>query len=120
MTMLVRITLLSAVIAGALVGAPGAAASPETDFCRSMAGVGFTGDCATLTALARDVCMQYDRGVALTAVVQKLDLTTKNQNLSNYIIAVLSSTSAQSATPQPEVGRAGLEPATNGFGFERS
>ena len=87
MTMLARITLLSAVMAGALVGAPGAAASPESDFCRSMAGVGFTGDCATLTALAREVCVQYDRGVALTAVAQKLDLTTKNPNLSNYIIA---------------------------------
>src|SRR3954466_14415488 len=80
MAMIARITLLSAAIVGALLGAPCAAATPETDFCRSMAGVGFTGDCATLTALARDVCMQYDRGVALTAVVQKLDLTTKNQS----------------------------------------
>jgi Protein of unknown function (DUF732) len=87
MTMLARITLLSAVMAGALVGAPGAAASPESDFCRSMAGVGFTGDCATLTALARDVCAQHDHGVDLTTIVQKLDLTTKNQNLSNYIVA---------------------------------
>src|SRR4051812_21458714 len=87
MTMLVRITLLSAVIAGALVGAPGAAATPESDFCRSMAGVGFTGDCATITALARDVCTQYNRGIDLTTVVQKLDLATKNENLSNYIVA---------------------------------
>src|SRR5215217_13217 len=87
MTMLARITLLSAAIVGALVGAPGAAASPESDFCRSMAGVGFTGDCATLTALAQDVCAQYNRGVDLGTVTQKLDLATKNENLSNYIIA---------------------------------
>jgi hypothetical protein len=87
MTMLARITLLSAAIVGALLGAPGAAASPESDFCRSMAGAGFTGDCATITALARDVCTQYNRGIDLTTVVQKLDLATKNENLSNYIIA---------------------------------
>jgi hypothetical protein len=87
MTRVARVTLLSAAIVAALVGAPGAAASPESDFCRSMAGVGFTGDCATLTALARDVCAQYNSGVDLTTVVQKLDLATKNENLSNYIIA---------------------------------
>ena len=87
MTILARTMLLSAAIVAALVGAPGAAASPESDFCRSMAGVGFTGDCATLTALARDVCVQYNRGVDLTTVVQKLDLATKNENLSNYIVA---------------------------------
>ena len=87
MTMLARITLLSAALVGALLGAPGAAASPDSDFCRSMAGVGFTGDCAPLTALARDVCAQYNRGVDLTTVAQKLDVATKNENLSNYIIA---------------------------------
>jgi hypothetical protein len=87
MAMLARITLLSAAIVAGLLGAPGAAASPESDFCRSMTGVGFTGDCATITALARDVCTQYNRGVDLTTVVQKLDLATKNENLSNYIIA---------------------------------
>jgi hypothetical protein len=87
MAMLARITLLSAAIVGALLGAPGAAASPESDFCRSMAGVGFTGDCATITALARDVCTQSNRGIGLTTVAQKLDLATKNENLSNYIIA---------------------------------
>lgn len=87
MTKLARITLLTAAIIGALIGAPGAAASPEGDFCRSMAGVGFTGDCATITALAQDVCAQYNRGVDVATVAQKLDLTTKNQNLSNYIIA---------------------------------
>ncbi|HYZ69108.1 MAG TPA: DUF732 domain-containing protein [Mycobacterium sp.] len=87
MTMPAKITLLLAVLGGAFIGAPGAAATPESDFCRSMAGVGFTSDCATLTALARDVCAQYNRGVDLTTVVQKLDLTTKNENLSNYIVA---------------------------------
>jgi hypothetical protein len=87
MTMLPRITLLSAAIVGVLLCAPGAAASPESDFCRSMAGVGLTGDCATLTALARDACAQKARGVDLTTIAQKLDLTTKNENLSNYIIA---------------------------------
>jgi hypothetical protein len=40
---------------GALFGARCAAASPETDFCQSMADVGFSGDYATLTALAQDV-----------------------------------------------------------------
>ncbi len=79
--------LLSAAIAGALVGAPAAAASPESDFCQSMARVGFTADCASLTALARDVCAQYNRGADLTTVLQKVDAATKNQNLSNYIIA---------------------------------
>jgi hypothetical protein len=87
MAMLVRITLLSAAIVGGLLCAPSAAASPDSDFCRSMAGVGFTGDCAPITALARDVCAQYNRGIDLSTVVQKLDLATKNENLSNYIIA---------------------------------
>ncbi|OBG22223.1 hypothetical protein A5765_20690 [Mycolicibacterium celeriflavum] len=87
MTMLARITFLSAAIVGALIGAPNASASPESDFCRSMSGAGFTGDCATITALARDVCTQYDRGADLTTVLQKLDLSTKNENLSNYIVA---------------------------------
>lgn len=87
MTILARITLPLALILGALLGAPSAFASPESDFCQSMAGVGFTGDCAPLTALARDVCVQYNRGVDLTTVVQKVDLATKNENLSNYVIA---------------------------------
>jgi hypothetical protein len=87
MAMLARITVLSAAIVGALLGAPLAAATPESDFCRSMAGVGFTGDCATITVLARDVCTQYNRGVDVTTVAQRLDLATKNENLSNYIIA---------------------------------
>src|ERR1043166_3698658 len=87
MTMLAKITLLVAAIVCALLGAPGAAATPENDFCRSMAGVGFTGDCAAITALARDACAQKARGVDLTTVAQKLDLATKNENLSNFIIA---------------------------------
>jgi len=87
MTMFSKITLLVALIVGALVGAPSAAASPDSDFCRSMAGVGFTGDCAPLSALARDACAQKARGVDLETVAQKLDLATKNENLSNYIIA---------------------------------
>lgn len=87
MTTLAKFTLLVAAIAGALITAPIGAASPESDFCRSMARAGFTGDCAPLTALAQDVCTQYNRGVDLTTVVQKLDLATKNENLTNYVIA---------------------------------
>ena len=87
MTKLAKITFLLAAIGGALAGAPGAAASPESDFCHSMAGAGITGDCTTFTALAQDVCAQKAHGVDLTTVVQKLDLATKNENLSNYIIA---------------------------------
>jgi hypothetical protein len=88
MNTLARITLLlAASIAGAIGSAPGAVASPASDFCRSMANVGFTGDCATLTADAQYVCSQYDRGVNLDTIVQKLDLATKNENLSNYIVA---------------------------------
>ncbi|MFG1932207.1 DUF732 domain-containing protein [Mycobacterium sp. NPDC048908] len=87
MAVFTKISLLWVAIACALIGAPVAVASPETDFCRSMAGVGFTGDCATMTALARDVCTEYDRGVDLGTVLQKLDSSTKNENLSNYIIA---------------------------------
>ena len=85
--MLARLTVLAAAVVASLVGAPGAAASPEDDFCRSMASVGFTDDCATLTALARDVCAQYDRGADATAVAEKLDRTTKDQTLSNFIVA---------------------------------
>ena len=87
MTMPLRIFLLSAALVGALLGAPDAAASPESDFCRSMSGVGITGDCTMLTALARDACAQKARGVEVTAIAQKLDVTTKNEDLSNYIIA---------------------------------
>lgn len=88
MTTRARITLpLAALIIGAIAGTPGAAATPQSDYCRSMANVGFTSDCATLTALAQDVCVQYDRGLDLNQIVQKVDLATKNDNLSNYIMA---------------------------------
>ena len=84
------VALAALVIAGAiasLVHAPSAVAGPESDFCRSMAGAGYPGDCATLTSLAKDVCAQYDRGLDLTTIVQRLDATTKNEGLSNYIMA---------------------------------
>jgi hypothetical protein len=87
MTMFAKITLLVTLIVGALVGAPSAAASPDSDFCQSMAGVGFTGDCAPLSTLARDACAQKARGIDLATIAQKLDLATKNENLSNFIIA---------------------------------
>ncbi len=88
MNTLARIALLLATpVIGALVGAPLADASPESDFCRKMAAVGFTSDCVTLTTLAKEVCAQFDRGLDLNSVVQRLDLATKNQNLSNYIMA---------------------------------
>ncbi|MEO3761418.1 DUF732 domain-containing protein [Mycobacterium sp. B14F4] len=88
MTTLARFTaLLASAVAGALIAAPGAAASPDDDFCQNMAGVGFSGDCATLIALARDVCEQFDRGVDVTTVAEKLDQATKDQTLSNFIVA---------------------------------
>jgi hypothetical protein len=87
MTTFMQVSLASAALVGALVGAPSSAASPQSDFCGSLASAGISGDCATLTALAQDVCAQKDRGVDLGTVVQKLDATTKNENLSNYIIA---------------------------------
>src|SRR4051794_1875114 len=86
MAMIARITLLSAAIVCALLGAPCAAATPESDLCRSMTGVGFTGDCATITAQARDVSTQYNHGMDLTTVVHKLDLATNNENFSNSIV----------------------------------
>ncbi|MGZ8747313.1 MAG: DUF732 domain-containing protein [Mycobacterium sp.] len=84
------IALVALVISGAiasLVHAPSAIAVPESDYCRSMAGAGYPGDCATLTSLAKGVCAQYDRGLDLTTIVQRLDATTKNEGLSNYIMA---------------------------------
>ena len=78
--------LLSGAIAS-LPGAPQAVASPESDYCRAMASAGVPGECATLTSLAKDVCAQYDRGLDLAAVVETLDAATKDQQLSNFIIA---------------------------------
>jgi hypothetical protein len=52
-----------------------------------MASAGVPGDCATLTSLAKGVCAQYDQGFDLDTIVQRLDATTKNESLSNYIMA---------------------------------
>lgn len=52
-----------------------------------MTSVGFMGDCATLATLARDVCDQLARGAEPAAVAEKLDLTTKDQTLSNFVVA---------------------------------
>jgi hypothetical protein len=52
-----------------------------------MAGAGVPGDCATLTSLAKSVCAQYDQGFDLDTIVQRLDATTKDEALSNYIMA---------------------------------
>jgi hypothetical protein len=70
-----------------LVHAPCAIAVPESDYCASLANAGYPGDCATLTSLAKFVCAQYDRGLDLTTIVQRLDATTKDEGLSNYIMA---------------------------------
>lgn len=82
-----RLTALLMAVVGSVLAAPPAAASPEDDFCRSMTSVGFTGDCATLTPLARDVCAQFERGADPSAVAETLDITTKDQTLSNFIVA---------------------------------
>ncbi|MGE2723989.1 DUF732 domain-containing protein [Mycolicibacterium pulveris] len=87
MTTLARLTALLVVVIGAVLAAPQAAASPEDDFCRSMTSVGFTGNCATLSTLARDVCAQLERGADATAVAERLDSTTNVETLSNFIVA---------------------------------
>lgn len=87
MTRLLRITLFSAALAAALLAMPQAAATPESDFCRSLSSAGVSGDCVTLTELAREVCTQKARGVDLATVVQKLDVATKDENVSNFIVA---------------------------------
>ncbi|MDT5019331.1 MAG: hypothetical protein QOD39_5491 [Mycobacterium sp.] len=83
------VSLAALALAGAfaLVNAPSAAANPQLDFCRGLAGAGYPGDCTILAGLARDVCAQYDRGLALDTIVQKLDTTTHDEGLSNYIMA---------------------------------
>ena len=78
--------VISGVIAS-LVPAPSAVAVPESDYCQSLASAGYPGDCTTLTSLAKDVCAQYDHGFDQTTIVQRLDATTKNEGLSNYIMA---------------------------------
>ena len=84
------IALAALALSGAiatLVHAPSAVASPQSDYCASMASAGVPGDCATLTTLAKGVCAQYDQGFDLTTIVERLDATTKNESLSNYIMA---------------------------------
>jgi len=71
-----------------LVHAPSAIAVPgSSDYCSSLARAGYPGDCTTLTGLAKDVCAQYDRGLDQNTIVERLDATTKNEGLSNYIMA---------------------------------
>lgn len=80
--------------AGVLVGlmtlfvtAPGAAASPDGEFCDAMAGVGYTGDCGTIVDLATEVCAQYDLGVPWETVVADVDAQTSDELLSNFVVA---------------------------------
>ena len=78
--------VVSGVIAS-LVHAPSAVAVPASEYCTGLATAGYPGDCATLTSLAEGVCAQYDRGLDQTTIVERLDATTKNEGLSNYIMA---------------------------------
>jgi len=87
MTKIAVTALLLAGAAAALGPAPTAVAEPNSQFCGGMAAVGYTGDCATIASLAKDVCAQFDRGADVDAVATKLDATTKDQGLSNYIVA---------------------------------
>ena len=77
--------LVTTGVLAALMHAPSAIAAP--DYCSGLAAAGYPGDCATLTRLAKDVCTQYDRGLDLDTIVERLDATTENQGLSNYIMA---------------------------------
>ncbi|MGE2722707.1 DUF732 domain-containing protein [Mycolicibacterium celeriflavum] len=81
------LTALSMAVVGLMMVAPQAAASPEDDLCRSITSVGYTGDCTTLTTLARDACAQFARGADSTEVAEKLDIATKDETLSNFIVA---------------------------------
>jgi hypothetical protein len=74
-------------LAASLFLTPSAHADPEQDFCGAMAAVGQAADCGTLSSLARDVCDQFDRGIELDAILEQLDGATKNQGLSNFIVA---------------------------------
>jgi hypothetical protein len=82
-----RATVLLAGLIASLIQAPDAAAEPDLEFCRDMAAVGYPENCATLVSLARDVCSQYDRGLDWSTILQRLDISTKDEALSNYIIA---------------------------------
>ena len=79
--------LATAGVLAALVAAPSVTAVPDSAYCQSLANAGYPGDCATLTSLAKDVCAQYDRGFDQSTIVERLDATTKNEGLSNYIMA---------------------------------
>jgi hypothetical protein len=70
-----------------LAGAPGAHALPDNPFCTRMAALGYTGQCSTLVTLAQGVCTEYDRGASLSTVTDLLDARTRDQGLSNFIIA---------------------------------
>jgi len=85
-TVALKVLVVSGVFA-ALVHAPSAVAAPDSDYCQSLASAGYPGNCATLTSLAKDVCAQYDRGLDQNTIVERLDATTKNEGLSNYIMA---------------------------------
>lgn len=80
-------TLMLAGAIALLTGAPRAGASPELDYCRAMASAGVPGDCATLAGFAADVCAQYDRGLDWTTIVERLDAATKNEAVSNFVMA---------------------------------
>ena len=87
MTKAAGTALLLAGAIASLIHAPSAAAEPDLEFCRDMAAVGYPSDCTTIASLARDVCTQYDRGLDLSTVLEGLDAATKDEGLSNYIIA---------------------------------
>ena len=77
-------------MAGAIASlnhAPSAVASPDSDFCRDLAAVGYPVDCPTLVALAKDVCAQLDRGLDLDTIIDSVDRATKDEGLSNYVVA---------------------------------
>jgi hypothetical protein len=87
MTKLAGLALLLTGIGASIGYASTAVAEPPSQYCSGLAAVGYTYDCATLTSLAKDVCAQFARGANEDAVATKLDATTKNQGLSNYIVA---------------------------------
>lgn len=87
MTKAAGTALLLAGAIASLINAPSAVAEPDLQFCRDMAAVGYKTDCAILANLAKDVCTQYDRGLDWSTILARLDITTKDEGLSNYIIA---------------------------------
>lgn len=87
MTHLLRLVGLIAALVLSVVGVPEAFAAPEDEFCRSMASVGVTDDCATLRTLARDACTQLGRGVEVADVAETIDRATNDEILTNFIVA---------------------------------